>query len=66
MQGLESVGSAQRFLSVHAATYSTFSVERHLSSARTHRAFRALAMNGRRGRLKIGETQVSLVLHSIT
>ncbi len=44
MQGLKSVGSAQRFLSVHAAAYNTFNVQRHLTSARTHRAFRASAM----------------------
>jgi putative transposase len=44
MQGFKSVGSAQRFLSVHAATYNTFNVQRHLTSARTHRAFRASAM----------------------
>jgi hypothetical protein len=36
--------SAQRFLSTHAATYNTFNVQRHLTSARTHRAFRASAM----------------------
>ena len=45
MQGFKSVGSAQRFLSVHAATYNTFNVQRHLTSARTHRAFRASAMH---------------------
>src|SRR5271157_3205307 len=44
MQGFKSVGSAQRFLSVHAATQNTFNVQRHLTSARTHRAFRASAM----------------------
>jgi transposase-like protein len=44
MQGFKSVGSAQRFRSVHAATQNTFNVQRHLTSARTHRAFRASAM----------------------
>ncbi len=47
MQGFKCPGSAQRFLSTHAATY-TFNVQRHLTSARTHRAFRASAMNMRR------------------
>ena len=44
MQGFKSAGSAQRFLSVHAAVQNTFNVQRHLASARTHRAFRASAM----------------------
>jgi transposase-like protein len=44
MQGFKSEGSAQRFLSFHAATYNTFNVQRHLVSAKTHRAFRASAM----------------------
>ena len=44
MLGFKSVGSAQRFLSIHAATYNTFNVRRHLTSARTHRAFRASAV----------------------
>ena len=44
MQGFKSVGSAQRFFSVHAAVHNTFNVQRHLASARTHRAFRASAM----------------------
>jgi hypothetical protein len=44
MQGFKSAGSAQRFLSVYAATYNTFNVQRRLISAKTHRAFRASAM----------------------
>jgi putative transposase len=44
MQGFKSAGSAQRFLSSHAAVYNTFNVQRHLTSASTHRAFRGAAM----------------------
>ena len=43
MQCFKSVGSAQRFLSFHAAAHNTFNVQRHLVSASTHRAFRASA-----------------------
>ena len=35
----------RRFLSTHTATYNSFNVQRHLISAKTHRAFRAAAMN---------------------
>ncbi len=42
-QGFRSPGSAQRFLSMHAATYNTFTVPRHLVSASTHRLFRTEA-----------------------
>ena len=37
MQGFKSTGSAQKFLSIHAATYNNFNVQHHLTSARTHR-----------------------------
>ncbi len=43
MQGFKSPGSAQRFLSLHAAVHNTFSLERHLVSRRTLRLFRAEA-----------------------
>ena len=43
LQGFKSPRSAQRFLSLHAATYNLFTVPCHLVSARTHRLFRAEA-----------------------
>ena len=44
MKRFKSPGSAQRFLSIHAAVYNVFNVQRHLISRRTLRAFRAEAM----------------------
>jgi len=43
MQRFKSPGSAQRFVSMHSATYNIFNVQRHLISRRTLRAFRAEA-----------------------
>jgi transposase-like protein len=40
MQRFKSPGSAQRFLSVHAAAHSTFNAQRHLTSRRTLRVIR--------------------------
>jgi transposase-like protein len=48
LQGFKSPGSAQRFLSLHAVTYHTFTIPRHLTSARTHRLFRAEAFSALR------------------
>jgi putative transposase len=45
MQRFKSAGSAQRFLSTHAAVYNTFNVQRYLTSAQTHRTLRAAAMS---------------------
>jgi len=45
MQRFKSPGSAQKFLSTHAAVYNTFNVQRHLTTRPTHRALRALAMS---------------------
>ncbi|MGO9768308.1 MAG: IS6 family transposase [Roseiarcus sp.] len=45
MQRFKSAGSAQKFLSTHAAVYNIFNVQRHLTSARTHRTLRAAAMD---------------------
>ena len=44
MQRVKSAGSAQKFLSTHAAAYNIFNVQRHLTSAQTHRVLRAAAM----------------------
>jgi putative transposase len=43
LQRFKSPGSAQRFLSSHAAVYNTFNLQRHLISRRTLRTFRAEA-----------------------
>jgi transposase-like protein len=43
MQRFKSAGSAQRFLSCHAAVHNTFSIQPHLVSRRTLRLFRAEA-----------------------
>src|SRR6266699_2399618 len=44
IQRFKSAGSAQRFLSMHAAVYNTFNLQRHLVSRSTLRAFRAEAI----------------------
>jgi len=44
MQRFKSAGSAQRFLSVHAAIHNTFYLQRHLISRSILRTFRAEAM----------------------
>ena len=44
MQHFKSAGSAQKFLSTHAAAYNIFNFQRHLTSAQTHRVLRAAAM----------------------
>src|SRR5271154_3449566 len=45
MQRFKSACSAQKFLSAHAAVYNTFNVQRHLTSAQSHRLLRAAAMS---------------------
>jgi transposase-like protein len=45
MQRFKSAGSAQKFLSIHAAVHNTVNVQRHLASAQTHRTLRAVAMS---------------------
>jgi putative transposase len=45
VQRFKSPGSAQKFLSTHTAVYNIFNVQRRLTSAQTHSAFRIAAMN---------------------
>jgi transposase-like protein len=45
MQRFKSAGAAQKFLSAHAAVYNTCNVQRHLTSAQSHRVLRAAAMS---------------------
>jgi hypothetical protein len=42
---VQEAGSAQKFLSTHAAVYNIFNVQRHLTSAQMHRTLRAAAMS---------------------
>jgi transposase-like protein len=44
MQRFKSPGSAQRFLSVHAAVHNNFNVQRHLTSRTTLRVLRGAAI----------------------
>jgi len=43
MKRFKSSGSAQRFLSIHAAVYNVFNLQRHLISRRSLRVFRVQA-----------------------
>jgi putative transposase len=45
MQRFKSPGSAQKFLSTHTAVHNTFNVQRHLTSARTHRILRTAGLD---------------------
>ena len=45
MQRFKSARSAQKFLSTHAAVFNTFNVQRHLTSAQTHRTLRTAVMS---------------------
>jgi len=49
MQRFKSAGSAQRFLSAHAAVQNAFNIQRHLVSRRTLKDFRAEAIANWRG-----------------
>jgi len=44
MQRFKSPGSAQRFLNLHASVYNLFNLQRHLTTRKTMKLFRAVAM----------------------
>jgi transposase-like protein len=44
MQRFKSPGSAQRFLNLHASVYNLFNLQRHLTTRKTMKLFRAEAM----------------------
>jgi hypothetical protein len=50
MRRSKSACSAQKFLSAHAAVYNTFNVQRHLTSAQSHRALRRCGIGCGRAR----------------
>jgi transposase-like protein len=60
MQGFKSPGSAQKFLSTHAAAYNTFNVQRHLTSAQTHHVLRAAAMDTWRTAVAAGRVEAAV------
>jgi putative transposase len=67
MQGFKCPGSAQRFLSTHAATYNAFNVQRHhfcKDAPSLSRVGYEHVARGSRGRLKIFRNQNSRVLLS--
>ena len=53
MQRFRSPRSAQKFLSTHAAVYNTLNVQRHLTSAATHRTLRAAAKSTWRAAVQV-------------
>jgi transposase-like protein len=54
MQRFKSPGSAQRFLSTHAAVYNTFNVQRHLATRHAHRTLRSAAIGAWREAAAVG------------
>ncbi|MBV9859400.1 MAG: IS6 family transposase [Alphaproteobacteria bacterium] len=61
LQQFKSAGSAQRFLSIHAAVYNAFNLERHLVSRSTLRTFRTSAAEQRAEQPSRSKCQLRLV-----
>src|ERR1700681_2868139 len=66
MQRFKSPGSAQKFLSAHAAVHNTFNVQRHLTSARTHRILRTAGLDRWREVLRLPEIARALNLSHLS
>jgi hypothetical protein len=62
MKRLKSPGSAQRFISIHAAVYNVFNIQRHLTSRRTLRVFRDQAMLAWRQATVAARTVAAMVI----
>jgi pimeloyl-ACP methyl ester carboxylesterase len=63
-QRFKSAGSAQKFLSAHAAVHNTFNVQRRLMSAQSHRVLRAAAMTTWREAVAAARKSVPLIVRS--
>jgi hypothetical protein len=64
MQRFKSARSAQRFLSIHAAVYNTFNLQRHLASRSTLRTFELKRWRNGRQPPPLHDSRVALACSS--